>query len=344
LDPLKIDAAGRALLDRHLAANPRDPVALSRLAALREKEGALAEALTVQERAIRASPQAVRPVITLAQMLAAQGKAGPALAQAEAARLLAPDDEAVAYELGKLAYRLKGYPWSFSLLQVATRTLSGNADFLLAYAASAYSVGRLRETRDALANAQRLAPTPAAAERLQLIEAATSTASAVAAVPAARARLAVEPNDVAAWMVLATAASSNEEIQRHLEQVLTVYPNFAPAQRRLAMLLSADPTQDPRTLRLGAQAADVLREDTELARTLGQVAFRQGDHRRAIGWLESAKPGYAKDAMLWFQLGMSQSELNQTGAATDSLERALALGLPGPAAEAAKARLPAARR
>ena len=339
LDPLKVDAAGRARLDRHLAAHPRDPVALSRLAALREKDGALAEALTVQERAIRASPQAVRSVITLAQMLAAQGKPGPALAQAEAARLLAPDDVAVAFELGKLAYRLKGYSWSFSLLQVTTRTLSDNPDFLLAYAASAYSVGRLRETRDALENAQRLAPTPATAERLRLIEAAGSNDSALAAVPAARERLAIEPNDVAAWMVLATAASSNDEVQRHLEQVLTVYPNFAPAQRRLAMLLSADPTQDPRTIQLGALAADVLRDDTELARTLGLVAFRQGDHRRAIGWLESAKPAYLKDAMLWFQLGMSQSELNQTSAATDSLERALALGLSGPAADAARARV-----
>jgi len=344
LDPRTVDAAGRALLERHLSANPRDPVALSRLAALREKDGALAEALTVQERAIRASPQAVRPVITLAQMLAAQGKTGPALAQAEAARLLAPDDVAVAFELGKLAYQLKGYPWSFSLLQLATRTLSDNPDFLLAYAAAAYSVGRLGDTRDALTNAQRLAPTPAAAEWLRLIEAASSTEAARAAVPTARERLAIEPNDVAAWMVLATAAEANDEVQRHLEQVLKVYPNFAPAQRLLAMLLSADPAQDPRTLRLGAQAAEVLRDDTEFARTLGLVAFRQGDHRRAIGWLESAKPGYAKDATLWFHLGMSQSELNQTGAATDSLTKALALGLPSPAAEAAKAKLQAAGR
>jgi tetratricopeptide (TPR) repeat protein len=212
---------------------------------------------------------------------------------------------------------------------------------LRALAGSAFAVGRITETKEALSALLARGPDPESQVRLQLIEAAATAGSGGAAVGAARLRLASDPKDVAALWVLAVASGRTPAGLAHLEAILAIYPDFVPAKRHLVLHLYQDPSQDARTLQLGTQARELLRTDMELNRALGLVVFRSGDFRRALGLLESSTDGYPKDAELWYYVGRCYQEVKQNTPAVESLQRALALGLQGAPAEDAKARLAA---
>jgi tetratricopeptide (TPR) repeat protein len=329
--------AVRTALQAHLARRPEDPVALTRLALIDERAGRSDEAIQGLRRAARSSPQAPAPPLALARILETRGERVAALEQARLARRFAPDDPRVARDLGGLAYRLRDFVWAFSLLQDAARRLPEDPVVLRAYADAAYSVGRVPETRDALAAALRRAASPDARARLSLIEAAASPESARAALPAARARLAGAPDDVAALMVVARAEPA--ETVAALERALGVYPDFAPAKRELALRLAEDPATARRALDLGLSAREILTDDLELARVTGEVAFRLKDYRWSAGLLDAARPTFGEDPAPWYRLGVSQMETNLVPEGKTSLEKALALGLAGEAAEDAAARL-----
>jgi tetratricopeptide (TPR) repeat protein len=106
-----------AARERHLQKQPKDPVVLSQLAAAKARAGDLAGRGTLQRRAVLISPDGTRLRLALAHLLEKQGEITEALEQARMARRLAPDNAEIGFDLGQLAYRLRDYAWSFSLLQ-----------------------------------------------------------------------------------------------------------------------------------------------------------------------------------------------------------------------------------
>lgn len=341
VDPIASAATQRPLLEQRLAANPKDPVVLSRLAGIKRAENNLNAATDLQRRAVQASPEGARLRVALARLLAAQGQTTPALDQVKIARKLAPDNREIALELGTLAHQLGDYAWSFTVLQDLARRGTPSSEVLRMLAGSAYAIGRVTEAQEALSALLAQGPDPAAQVRLQLIGAAASRETATAAVSTAKLRLATEPKDLAALMVLAVAGGIGAEARSQLETILTLYPDFVPAKRHLVLHLYLDPTQDARTLQLGNQARELLRTDAELNRALGLVVFRSGDFRRALGLLESSTEAYPKEALLWYYVGRCYEETKQPTPAAESLQRALKLGLSGQPGDDAKARLAA---
>src|SRR5205823_7736797 len=92
-----------AFLEQRLAAQPDDPVALARLAAIDERQGAFEKARDLYERTLKQNPKNAPATVRLAQLYADRfNNSGKALELAKQARNLAPDDPAVAHTLGRL--------------------------------------------------------------------------------------------------------------------------------------------------------------------------------------------------------------------------------------------------
>ena len=72
--------------------------------------------------------------------------------------------------------------------------------------------------------------------------------------------------------------------------MLNHYPDFAPAQKQLALLYAKDPNNDAKAYPLAVKALQAFPDDPEIARALGLIVFRQGDYSRAASLLTAERP------------------------------------------------------
>ena len=118
--------------------------------------------------------------------------------------------------------------------------------------------------------------------------------------------------------------------------VLRRYPDFAPAQKRLAAVYAEDPSTLPKAYELAMKARKTLSDDPELTQILAEISYKRKDFAYAIQlFLESGKRK-ALDSRSLYYLGMSQWQATQKTQGRESLERALGAGLPEPLATEAK--------
>ena len=335
-----------AELERIIEAQPNDLVALVRLGEQLEKEGSFVKAAAAFRKAFELNPKLLQPVLKLAQL-----NAGPlknreeALEFARKARELAPNDAAVTALLGRIAFDAGNFTWAFSLLQESVRGEGADAATLHRYAWAAYSLGKVPDAEAAM---RRL---PAAGTDGQLAADAKTFLEmvqiegkpiAVASVePRVRQILTADPGYVPALMVRAAIEKERGDAAAAIStynEVLQRYPDFSPAQKRLAGLYAAAPGQQEKAYTLATNARKALPEDPELATILARLSYGRGEHRRVIQLLQEAEQKLQLDAVSLYFLGMSQLQVNQKPAARQSLEKALAAGLGDPeAAEAKKA-------
>jgi Flp pilus assembly protein TadD len=126
----------------------------------------------------------------------------------------------------------------------------------------------------------------------------------------------------------ATAGQTYEDVLKH-------YPDFAPAQKQLAILYAKDPNNDAKAYPLAVKARDAFPTDPDVARTLGIIVFRQGDYPRAANLLQESARQRNGDAELMYYLGMAQYHLKNRAESKTALQKALDLSLSGaPAVEA----------
>jgi len=76
------------------------------------------------------------------------------------------------------------------------------------------------------------------------------------------------------------------------------------------------------------KARQAFPDDSEVARTLGILAYGRGDAARAAQLLKESSEKRTDDGELFYFLGMSHYKLKQTAQGKDSLKRALALNIP----------------
>ncbi|MBL9193436.1 MAG: tetratricopeptide repeat protein [Opitutaceae bacterium] len=326
--PAQANPADAKFLEQHLSTHPNDVTALTKLAAVRKRDGNLAEAIALQARAVAASPQSSQLLLTMAEMRAKEGKSAEALELARSARRLAPSDLQLSAALGNLAYSLSDFEWAYTLLQEGSRGTNDPA-VLFALGHAAYSLGRTNEAETAYRSANRIQSEPDVSQRLQLIERAAAPNIDPESIALARKRLSANPNDVPALMLLATASIEPTETVRYLERILTVYPKFAPANRLLALTLGESSADDSRALTLLTQAREQYRDDPRLTLALAAVTYRTGDFKRTLTLIDGIRERLPSNADLWFYRGFSQFQLGQSELGTESLKNAIRLGLAG---------------
>lgn len=348
IDPLTASAEVRNRLEKHVADNKHDSMALLRLAAIDQRDGRIDQAIASLQAVAQNNSKNVDALIGLARLYAIKKDPAKALELAKTARKLAPDDGAVAQTLGRLAYELGDYSWAASLMQESARKQSSTPELQWELAQAVYSVGSVSEAESALRDA--LAP-PAdgaislfthskeARQLLEMIELASNPAAATAQSARIAKTLEAEPNNVPALMVsgtIAEQANDTDKAKQAYEKVLTHFPNFLPAKERLAVLSSRKNEFDQRGYDFALQARTANPTDAEIAQALGILTYYKGDFARATALLKESAVSRPNNGDLLFHLGASQLKSNQTDEGRQNLQHALDAGLNGALATEAR--------
>jgi tetratricopeptide (TPR) repeat protein len=333
-----ISSAVKPTLDKALADKPDDPVALSRLAALQEREGKLDLAIASLEAALKASTHNVSLMLKLAQLHGSAKNPAKALEYAKAARKQAPDDPDVARSLGRLAYQNGDRSWSVSLLQEAMRKQQASPDLLFDFAQASYSVGRITEAQQALRDALALAAKQTltgfaraeeAREMLELIALAENSSEAVRQASVIERALKQNPLSVPALMAAGSKSEQrqeSDEARQSYNKALTIFPDFAPAKKRLVALGASQKEFDQRTYDLALQVRTAFPNDSLTLQVLGIQTYLKGDFSRSVTLLRESIAARENDADGYYYYGLAQRRQGDT-AFIKSLQKALELGL-----------------
>jgi tetratricopeptide (TPR) repeat protein len=345
IDPASAGPEARTMLDKRLAATADDPVARARLAAIDEREGKFDKATEGYQTILTSNPDDVRALVSLARLYSSHGNdPHKAIEFAKNAYKLAPNDPAIPLILGRLAFQTGDYKWAASLLQQASSQQPQNPEVLFDFALASYSVGQVS---DAAANAKNalqagagFSRADAATRFLDMIALAGDPERAVTSSSRVQEILKSQPDYVPALMAMGAIEDQKADLraaEQVYEKALSLYPDFGPAKRRLAILYAADqPADNQRALQLAMQAREAYPVDPEVAKAFGIEAYRQGDYARAAGLLKESANSLTADATLMYYLGMAQYRNNDPAACKLSLRRALELNLNGELSSAAK--------
>lgn len=342
-------AAGNELslsdLESLVKKEPNDVIGLTRLGDAYQKQGNNEKAAAAYENALRINPKLPSPTIKLALLYAGPlHDTAKGLDLAKKAREMAPNDIKVTGIIGQLAYDSGNFTWSYSLLQEAARQAPADAAAQYHYGWAAYSLGKLKDAREAMSRSLEISPTaPSATDAKVFLELTSgdSQANAVQTNDLATKRLQEDAKYVPALMVQAFAAKQRNETKIAEElyrRALERFPDFAPAQKDLAAIYCLDPAKVDLAYDLASKARKTLPDDRELARTMGIVSYQKKEFSRAVQLLQGWKKDAPNDADALYYLGMSQIAVGHKSDGVAEIKQALAAGLKNPLmAEAQKA-------
>ena len=342
INPATADAAARAKLEKRVAEKADDPVAQGRLAAVCEREGDAARAITSYEAMLKTDAKNLAALNGLARLWESKD-AAKAYGFAKTAYKFAPGDTQAAHLYGRLAYQNGDLKLADSVLSPAAKGSPENFLLQYDYARAAYLVGKISAAQAALQAAQ-AGQLPAkqsaeAARMAGLIAFAASPDAASPLVASVPEMLRAEPDYVPALMALAKIkelAGDTPAATAACEKILARAADFFPAQRELAILYSRDRAKTAQAYTLAVKARDAYPADPALAKTIGVIVFQQGDFTRAASLLKDCAAKQPTDPEIFYYLGAAQAKLNQKLSAKASLEQALTLKLTGALADSAR--------
>ena len=346
IDPAAITSAQRAALIKAEANHAADPIALSRLAGCYEHEGNLGKARSAAQAALQINPKNAPAAAQLARIYAAQGDRAEAIELAKAARAADPTDAAITHLLGSLVYESADYRWAASLLREAAERLPEDPDALFDWAQAAYSIGQVTDAETATQRAlQCRAPFRRASDARRFLDLISlASPSAPTGGPQVDHLLKEDPSNVPALMAKGTLSERRGDLtsaQQCYEKVLERFPEFAPAQRALALIYASQMDDMAKAARVAAKAREAFPGDADVAKAYGIIVYRQGDYSRAALLLQESASVRTTDAEALYYLGMAQLQIKRKQESRSSLRRALELGLNEELAAQAKKNLAA---
>ena len=334
------ESLGKEGLQAVLKEQPNDVQALIRLAEQHEAAGDAKQAAEQFNKVFKLNPNLLPVVLKLAHLHHGSLKEpAKAMEFAKRARQLAPYDAAVAADLGRMAFQAGDFPWSYSLLQESSRARTDDGAVLHAFAWAAYSVGRVGEAQEAMKRVLTLSGTDqVAADARRFLELTTADESKPETSGRVAAVLQEQPDYVPALMAKAATDAKAERAGAIgiYERVIQKWPQFAPAQARLAALYAEDPANGEKAHALAVAARKTLPDDPELMETIARLSYDRKEYRRVVQLLQDSERTRPLKAPALFRLGMAQLKLNEANAARASLEKALAANLADPEATEAQ--------
>src|SRR6266699_1421751 len=333
IDIQTADSKAIGVLEKRLAEQADDPVALARLGAIHERDGAFEKARDLYERALKQDPKNVSATLKLARLYADRfNNAKKALELAKTARELAPADGAVAHMLGRMAYETGDFKWSVSLLQESARALGKNPEALYDLAWSQYSLGNIADAEATMQNAlqtgAKLARSDEAGRFLGLIPLWNQPEKAQQKAAQVQEILKADPNYVPALMAAAAVYQQQGNVngaKLACEKTLARFPLFAPANKLLATLYAEKLGDYQQAYEPALKAREAFPNDPEVAKTLGIVVYRRGDFKRAVQLLKESAGKVPTDADLFYYLGMAHYQLKEKNESRNALRQAMAL-------------------
>src|SRR5438477_1943629 len=160
--------------------------------------------------------------------------------------------------------------------------------------------------------------------------------------------LTAEPNYVPALMARGDIQLRRGDVKSAdtiFNQVLQRYPDFAPAQKRLAAIYADDPANADKGYELATKARRTLTDDPTLTIALGKLSFHRKEYAKAVQLLQQAdqKPSLGGKSTLdgksLFYLGMAQMQLGHKAEGRQVLTRALSTGISDSMAQEARQKI-----
>lgn len=342
IDPKSADSETRAWLEQRFAAQPDDPVAFSRLAAIDQRDHDSGKTAALCQAALRANPQNVPAMILLAQLCSANDpQKGYSLAKR--AYQLNPDNPEVCAVLGRLASQNGNDQWAFSLLENASQDDPDNAQTAFDLANAAFGLGKISEAQSDMQNALQIGlPAPAAAAAtnfLDMVAICQDPSKVADGAGEIQTILNSNPDFPPALFADALNESRNGDpvgAERDYEKLLARHPDCAPAQKNLAILYAQNFVDPAKAYPVALEAREAYPDNPDVARALALILFQRGEYERAAGLFSSIADSSAADARLFYCLGISEFHLKNYVQSKTSLQHALTLNLSGE--EAADAR------
>lgn len=332
VDVKTADAASVADLEKQLKEVPNDPIALARVAAIQERDGAFDKAIGTYEQIVKNYPQNSQVMLKLALLYERGGQKEKALEAAKSAHSVAVEDPRISAVLGRLVFQLGNQKWAASLLEDSSRKLPDDPQVAYDLAWAWYSVGRVTEAENAMQRASRAGAAFARGEEakrfLAMVAASKDPKQCQQLGGDAGKLLAVDPKYVPALMVSAISLEqqgSYKAAGEAYDRVLALYPSFTPAARNLAILCLERLQDEKKAYDLASRARQVLPQDAEIAKTLGICAYRKGDFSRAAQLLKESAQSRTDDAAVFYHLGLAQYRLKAKAESITALQRALTL-------------------
>jgi tetratricopeptide (TPR) repeat protein len=331
-------------LEAILTQQPDDVATRMLLGESYEKQGDFVKAAATYEQAVKLNPKLLSATAKLAQLNAGPLQASDkALEFATKARELAPHDPKVVGILGGAAYQTGNFPWAYSLLQESARQLPNDAEILHDFAWTAYSLGKVSEARQTMQRVLNAAPDSSNSSDAKLFLAMTALDQEGAALASAESEveqaLKTDPKYVPAQMahagILAQRGESKPAAAIYSE-VLRRFPNFAPAQKRLASLYLEIPEKREEAYKLAVKAREALPDDPELAQILAELSYQRNEFAYAVQLLRQSAKKKPLDAKQLYYLGMSHLKAKDKIQSREALDQALAAGLKDPLAADAR--------
>jgi tetratricopeptide (TPR) repeat protein len=351
IDPKTAGFLARNSLEKRIAEQPDDTVALSKLAAIYLRENKLDKAISNYEAALRRNPKNTKALVELARIhMGRPGEQPKALELAKSAYKLAPDNPEISHILGRLAYLTGDDKLSYGLLKEAVNRRPGDAELQFDFAEAAYSEGKVNEAetgmRNALQGGAAFSRAREAKSFLDMKALAENPSAAVAASAQVEQALKADPENVPALMAWGSIEDSKNNpaaASQAYEKVLNRYPDFVAAKRRIAILFVQQPdagkpavANDKSAYDYALQAHEAFPDDPEVAKALGIIVYRQGDYSGSVRYLKESVSRKTGDAQLLYYLGMAQYKLRERTDSKKSLTQAIDLKLPDNMASEAK--------
>ena len=309
-----------------------------------EKQGEFEKAAAAYEQAVKLNPKLLSATARLAQLNAGPLQASErALEFARKARALAPNDPKVIGILGSAAYQTGNFTWAYSLLQESARKLPNDAEILHDFAWTAYSLGKVSEARQTMQRVLAAAPNSGESSDANLFLAMTApdqkgTGFAASASEIEKV-LTANPNYVPALMAQAGILLQRGESKNAAAiytEVLRRFPEFAPAQKRLASLYLETADKREEAYELAVKARRTLPDDPELAQILAELSYQRKEFAYAVQLLQQSAKQRPLDAKYLYYLGMSHLKAKDKTQSREALDQALAAGLKDPLATDAR--------
>jgi predicted Zn-dependent protease len=308
-----------------------------------ERDGAWDRALAAHETILKANPGNVAAALSTIRIHRRNNETARAFELAKAARRHAPDDPHVAHVLGRLAFDSGDQRWAVSLLEESARRQNANPELLCDLGEALYSTGRVRAAEEAIRNAlaadSGFSRATMARQFLELV--ALSEDPAKAASSSAEIERALKANPASVPALMAKGALSEQRsdpagAMQCYEEALQHHPDFAPAQKRLAVLYTSNRKDNQKAYELATKARQSFPDDAEVAKAFGVALLRQGNFSRASSLLQESARRRTDDGELMYYLARAQLELKRSADSRQTFERALKLGLAKDLAEDAR--------
>ncbi|HUS34240.1 MAG TPA: tetratricopeptide repeat protein [Verrucomicrobiae bacterium] len=334
INPASADPAAIATLEKRLAEQPADPVALSRLAAVYEKSGKHDKAAAIYEKAIAANPKFAIAVARLADLTDQRlNNSTKAIELAKNARKLDPENPEIARIAGRVASKssdVKDLEWGLGLLQETSRKEPENTGVAYDLGWAYYTQGRVTEAESSLklALAGGNLPSAVAAKRVLDFLPLSDPARASQQSAAIDQALQADANYLPALDARVAAAQQKGDTNtalKTLDHILGRYPAFGPAIRTFAILSAAQPGDATKPLAMATRAKELYPDDVQVDKALGILQYRRADYQKAARTLAEVARKRPNDENVQFYLGMAHYQLKQARESKAALKKAIEL-------------------